>query len=58
MPDFFFIFILPLKPFTMNAPIRVIDYIVKNVYVRLIFWFLAGVFTALFFFKFFRRFVN
>jgi len=39
----------------MNLAIRVLDNIVKNMYVRLIFWFLAGVLTAIIFFKFFRR---
>jgi len=39
----------------MNSATRVVDNIVKNVYVRLIFWFLAGVFTAILFFRFIRR---
>jgi len=55
MPDFLFIFTRPINPWTMNLAIRVLDNIVKNMYVRLIFWFLAGVLTAVVFFKFFRR---
>jgi len=55
MPDFLFIFTLPLKPLSMTLAGRALDTIVKNVYVRLIFWFLAGVFTAIIFFRFIRR---
>lgn len=38
----------------MNFATRVRDSIVKNVYVKLIFWFLLGVFSALVLFKFVR----
>lgn len=35
----------------MNIANRVVDNIVKNVYVRLIFWFLLGAVSAILFFK-------
>jgi hypothetical protein len=38
----------------MNITNRVLDNIVKNVYVRLIFWFLLGAFAAILFHKFIR----
>jgi len=38
----------------MNIANRVVDNIVKNVYVRLIFWFLLGAVSAILFFKFVR----
>jgi len=38
----------------MNIANRVVDNIVKNVYVRLIFWFLLGAISAIAFFKFIR----
>jgi len=38
----------------MNITNRVLDNIVKNVYVRLIFWFMLGAFSAILFFKFIR----
>ena len=39
----------------MNSANRVLDGIIKNMYVRLIFWFLAGVVTATFCFRYFRN---
>jgi len=38
----------------MNITTRVFDNIVKNVYVRLIFWFLLGAISAVLFFEFIR----
>ncbi|HVV06100.1 MAG TPA: hypothetical protein VHC96_17840 [Puia sp.] len=38
----------------MNIANRVLDNIVKNVYVRLIFWFLLGAISAVLVFKFIR----
>jgi len=38
----------------MNITNRVLGNIVKNVYVRLIFWFLLGAFAAILIFKFIR----
>jgi len=38
----------------MNFTVRVLDSIFKNVFVRLIFWFLLGAGAAVLFFKLFR----
>ncbi|HEY4206480.1 MAG TPA: hypothetical protein VGM31_06705 [Puia sp.] len=38
----------------MNIAIRTFDNMVKNVYVKLLFWFLLGVCSAVFFFRIIR----
>ena len=38
----------------MNIASRALDSIVKNVYVKLVFWFLLGLLSAVLFFKFIR----
>ena len=43
-----------LNTLTMSIANRVIDNIVKNVYVKLIFWFLLGAVSAILFYKFIR----